>query len=289
MRGRMFADRLVTQRVDLRAIETMIFSNPPLVELVAELRWLPGMVDSEALQSGAQSAVLRFPLSAPSEESFARFSAAVGTKGFTMSERLVPVGFPSLPYNVVYRFRKPPREGENYLYQIGAGVFSANALPPYRDWDSFRPIVREGVEALLTSRPKSEDREFTHVILRYIDLFSPEFTEDKSSFQFLNEILGIRVQLPPALAEQAAHASRIQSGLQLSLPLKNELSMNLTLQEGTAAGKSGIVMTTEVLGLKPTSPQADRVMEMLERAHTSIRATFLGLTERLRDKMKPVQ
>ena len=118
----------------------MIFSNPPLVELVAELRWTPAGVGAPAPAAGVK--LIQFPLASEhAEQTFTNFSNQVAAQGFGNSERLVPVGFPYLPFMVVYRFRKPPAQGENFLYQIGWGVFSANALPPYRDWDSFRPIV----------------------------------------------------------------------------------------------------------------------------------------------------
>jgi len=65
--------------------------------------------------------------------------------------------------------------------------------------------------------------------------------------------------------------------------------MNLNLQEGGAAGKSGILMTIEAFTVQPTAPDLSRIMETLENAHSSIRVTFLGLTERLSAKMRPVQ
>jgi len=204
------------------------------------------------------------------------------------SERLVPVGFPYFPFTVVYRFRKPPAQGENFLYQIGLGVFSANALPPYRDWDSFRPIVEKGVQALLGSRHAAEASDFTKVSLRYIDLFSEEFTDGRQSFRFLNDILGIKVELPKTLSEQALDVDKLQSGLQLSFPLRTGLSMNLSFQQGNAAGKNGMVMTTEVLTSLLTAPNLPTIMETLEKAHSSIRVTFLGLTERIRARMKPI-
>jgi uncharacterized protein (TIGR04255 family) len=271
----------------------MIFSNPPLVELIAELRWMPGAGNPQVIpqpQGGnqlLQAVTVQFPLASPyQEESFSRFSKQVAAKGFGVSERLSPIGFPLFPFIVAYRFRKDP--GGNYLYQIGPGLFSANALPPYRDWDSFRPIVQEGIQALLESRhPTEADVPFT-TVLRYIDLFSQEFTEGKRSFRFLNDILGLKVELPSTLSEQIDDINDVQSGIQLSMPLHNGLAMNLHLQEGAAGGKAGILMSTEVLTLQPTAPNITQIMQTLENAHTSIRATFVGLTAKLNAKMQPV-
>jgi uncharacterized protein (TIGR04255 family) len=126
------------------------------------------------------------------------------------------------------------------------------------------------------------------VILRYIDLFSEEFTEGKRSFRFLNDVLGLRLELPSTLNEQISDVNGVQSGIQLSMPLRNGLAMRLNLQDGTAAGKAGILMSTEVLTVQPTPPEISQIMQTLENAHTSIRVTFLGLTERLSAKMQPV-
>ena len=81
----------------------------------------------------------------------------------------------------------------------------------------------------------------------------------------------------------------MQSGIQLSMPLTNGLAMKLNLQDGAAAGKPGILMSTEVLAVQPTPPDISQIMQTLENAHASIRMTFLGLTEKLSAKMQLVQ
>ena len=182
----------------------MIFSNPPLIELVAELRWLPGVSNAGAPVSG--QVTVQFPI-ASAEESFEKFRRSVASKGFVVSERIVPPGFPMLPFSVAQRFRKPSTD-ENYVYQIGMGVFSANALPPYRSWDSFRPVVSEGVDTLLASRHASDSGNVS-VILRYLDVFSADLTDGLKSFDFINSVLGIEVRLPAVLMDQIANREGI--------------------------------------------------------------------------------
>jgi uncharacterized protein (TIGR04255 family) len=262
----------------------MIFANPPLVELVAELRWVPGFAGTVNPQGG--TATIQLPIGF-GEESLEKFRRLIAQKGFSVSERLVPVGFPLVPFSVTQRFRKQSNE-ENYLYQVGLGVFSANALPPYRSWDSFRPIVREGVETLLATR-HTTDRANITVLLRYLDVFTDDFTEGRKSVAFLNDVLGIKLLLPAALTEQAANLPELRAGLQLTLNLKDGLCMNIALQDGAVGTKTGIVMTTEVFTIQPVNPQLDSIMENFERAHSYIRGTFLGLTTKIRDKMNPVE
>jgi uncharacterized protein (TIGR04255 family) len=266
----------------------MIFAHPPLVEIIAELHWLPWPGAASATATPGQP--IQFPLPTPElEETYSRFSSNVAAIGFGVSERLSPMGFPVLPFTPLLRYRKSPGSEGNFLYQIGPGLFSANALPPYRDWESFRPILKDGVQALLSSLSPSQTSEFTKIVLRYVDLFSSEFTEDIVSFKFLNEILGIELALPSVLSKQVSDANKIQSGLLLTLPLSTGLTMRFTVGDGSAAGKSGIIMSTEVTAEKPTSPYMQQIMEVFETAHDSIRQTFLGLTEKLRAKLQPIE
>lgn len=266
----------------------MIFANPPLIELIAELRWLPGGI-AVPNSLPAPGTVLQFPLvPAYVEETFARFLNRVAAQGFGMSERVLPPNFPLFPFSVVYRIRKVDIENKNFVYQIGSGIFSANAIPPYRDWSTFKPVVEQGIRALLESRHDAERGDFTSVSLRYVDLFADEFSDGKLSFGFLNDVLGIKVAFPKALVDQIGDMNAAKSGLQLSVPLKTGLTMNLQIQEGTAAGKNGILMVTEVIAAQPTRANLGAVMEVLENAHSSIRMTFLGLTEKLYDKMQRV-
>lgn len=114
-------------------------------------------------------------------------------------------------------------------------------------------------------------------------------TEGRKSFDFLNDVLGITLRLPTALAEQAANLGDLRAGLQLALPLGDGLAMNLGIQDGAVAGRTGILMTTEVFTVQPVTPEAHSIMQNFEKAHDNVRVTFLGLTKKIHDKMKPVE
>ena len=262
---------------------TMQFSEPPLIELIAEFRWSPS--GGTSTNQAVPTAIF---LSAREEEFFARIAEKVSDWGFNASERVIPSGFFVPPFQVVYRFKKPQKKGEHYLYQVGPGVFTANALPPYKNWDAFRPIVQAGIELLIDLRDDSEkNAEFICVSLRYIDLFPPELTEGQPILSFLTDTLGIALDLPPVLSDQAAERQKIQPQVQFTIPLKTGLNMSLTIANGVAGGKSGILMDTTVQAAHPIASNIKTVMDTLESAHESIRRTFLGLTERLHAKMKP--
>ncbi|MGD0759705.1 MAG: TIGR04255 family protein [Candidatus Sulfotelmatobacter sp.] len=263
----------------------MIFANPPLIELIAELRWLPW----PDMQIPAPGTIMQVPFApAHVEQTMGRFVDLVAAYGFSMSERVLPPNFPLVPFGVVYRIRETNAEQKNFLYQIGPGVFSANALLPYRNWNNFKPIVERGIRALIDSRHELERGKFTAVSLRYINLFSDVFTEGQSGFTFLTEVLGMKVEMPAGVVQQVSDWKAAKLGIQLSVPLKTGLNMNLALNEGTGAGKNGIVMMTEVIAVQPTTADVGIIMDVLENAHTSIRTTFVALTNKLNAKMQPV-
>ena len=121
------------------------YRNPPLREVIAELRW--GLPFPAAQQQPQPVLVIAAP--GAHEEFFMRFGMQAGLLGYERAERLVPAGFPSMPQQVIYRFRKKPPEEGTSLYQIGTGIFSINITPPYDSWQEFRPVVENGVRILL--------------------------------------------------------------------------------------------------------------------------------------------
>lgn len=137
-------------------IET--FAKAPLVEIVAELRWQPSGQPLQLTQAGGGAGISPavFIGDTTLEEFFLGFASHVNQLGFPRAERLVPSGVPLMPFRPVWRFRRSDNESAGVLYHIGPGLFSANAIPPYRSWRDFSPVVKSGVEALLKTRVESE-------------------------------------------------------------------------------------------------------------------------------------
>jgi len=102
------------------------FKNPPLVELIAELRW--GTAGIVAGPQGAPQLVMA--TGSQYEEFFMRFGSKIAALGYERIERIIPPGFPAPPFQATYRFRKKEPEQGTTLYQVGGGVFSANITPP---------------------------------------------------------------------------------------------------------------------------------------------------------------
>lgn len=263
------------------------FDKPPLIELVAELRWiaLPPQVN----------APLGFPqpMMATSEiETFlSNFAQKSAESGWAASERLVPQGYPMLSYQPVYRVRSFKPEESHMLYQLGAGLYSAHALPPYKNWEAFRPFAERGLGYLLDSRVGDDrNKDFFGVSLKYLDVFTKELVGDLSVGRFLTEILGFSLTIPPVLEEQIAEGRESEPTLAIQIPLKSGLDMRISLIGGAVAGdRKGILMDTSVQSNGNVQADKNAVMAVWEEAHAAIRRTFVGLTTRIHSAMIPIE
>jgi len=263
------------------------FDKPPLIELVAELRWI-------ALPP-PMNAPLGFPqpILATSEiETFlSNFAQKSAESGWTASERLVPQGYPILSYQPIYRVRSFKPEESQMLYQLGAGLYSAHALPPYKNWESFRPFVERGLNYLLDSRVGDDQRkDFFGVSLKYLDVFTKELIGDVSIGRFLTEILGFSLTIPPILEEQIAEGREAEPTLAIQIPLKSGLDMRISLIGGAVAGdRKGILMDTSVQCNRNVQADKNAILAVWEEAHAAIRRTFVGLTKSIHSAMIPIE
>src|ERR1700721_188505 len=179
---------------------TTIYKKAPLVELIAELRWLP--VGAAPQQPGTVQFV--FANDAKVEEFFMRLGGELYQSGFRRSERLVPSGFPIVFGQPAIRFRSDEAVKKSVLYQAGSSIFSVHAIPPYRSWDNFLPAVKNGVEALLKTRGDGQEQApFTQLSLRYLDFFGEELMGGRSLDKFISEVMGFNLTLPEALTKIA--------------------------------------------------------------------------------------
>lgn len=254
--------------------------NAPLVELIAEIRWRGALDvmypfgDGPALVSNVKAL----------EDFYARFGAHPNAMEFSQHERLVPAEAPAFMHQPAYRFRK--LNDEACMYHVGPGVFSTNAVPPYQSWDEFAPVIRRGIEALLATRMDVEaDQPFMAVSLRYIDLFGPELSDGKSSAEFIRDILGLRVAIPEALTEHCSNERDIKPFLQLQIPLKDAVIMSLSVGEGVAVNRSGVIMDTSITTTVDTSASIDAVMHALNNAHEILDTSFRKLIEPIKHLM----
>jgi uncharacterized protein (TIGR04255 family) len=254
-----------------------------VVELIAELRW------GSPLPATQSRNVIVLP-GGTHEEFFMRFGSRVGVFGYEQVERIVPPGFPALPFQAIYRFRKKAPEQGTTLYQVGIGVFSANITPPYHSWEQFRPVVEEGVRILLETRNATEkELPFSSASLRYIDAFGKQFTEGRSPAVFIRDVLEFKVQLPAAMCDEVAQSAEVRPSIQLQIPLKSGQQMSLALGEGSVGGEEAVVMDLTVSSEGSISPNISDTMALFHSAHDVCHRVFVGTTKKLSHIMQPVE
>lgn len=271
---------------------SMKFKKPPLIELIADFRWNPigGAAPFVAVQQNIGQ-LTQQPLADPArnETFFLSFADGISRRGYLKAERLVPLGWPFPGQFPVMRFRHPQNEGPDLptLYQIGAGLFSAHALPPYDNWEQFKPVIHQGLEVLLSSRPTEEGTaKFSVITLRYIDRFSSTLTGNVTPRTFIEDVLGIHLELPKVVQDETDDQSKINPTIVLKLPLKSGLQMNLAVNNANDSPSAGIVMDTTVVTPGSTESSIESAMGVLETAHESIRRVFVGLTAPIASRME---
>jgi uncharacterized protein (TIGR04255 family) len=266
------------------------FKNSPLVELIAELRW--GVADMLPSPAGEQSfgAPPQVVMTVTQHEDFfMKFGGAIYGHGFQDVERLVPPNFPYIVGQPARRFRKSSDAANPVLYQVGPGIFTANATAPYKNWDEFAPVVAEGVAALLKTRaPAEADSPFVAASVRYIDAFGVDFIGEDEIGQFIAEKFGIKIELPAALTSVIDAVKQPKPFLQLQIPISGGLVMSVGVGEGVVQGQRSVVLDTTVVTVNPTAADLESVMQQLHAARGAIHKMFISLTDKLREKMQPV-
>ena len=263
---------------------SLSFRDAPLVELVAELRWGPLPVQWPVPGPAAPPPFIEaMPYL---EQFFMHMGAEVYQHGFRRAERLIPEGFPTLPFTPVYRYRRESPDNSSVFYQVGSGVFAANALPPYQSWDTFEPHVRIGLQSLLNARANSEKAlPFGQLTLRYVNLFGPDLTGDRNAWEFLRDVLGFKLELPPVLSGKVAAGSHVKPHIQLSIPLSD---LTLAISVGEVVTRDGPrYLMDNVVSAENIPPDLEVLMARFQAARSVIHDVFFKLTAPIHTLMSP--
>ena len=261
---------------------TVTFKKAPLVEMIAELRW------GEAQPVQPNVPTIMHGMGADLDQFFMSFGGEVYQHGFRRAERLVPPGFPVFPFQPVYRYRRESSDDTAVLFQVGSGLFSANAMPPYRSWKNVSPTVKTGVDSLLKVRLTGEkDKTFSLLSLRYINAFGPELTEGRSIAPFMREILGFELGFPQVIVEQVDPGSSITPQIQFKVPLVGGASLAFLVGEGAINNEPKIIVDMTVTNTQPIFPDADAIMAAFTTARDVIHHVFLRLIKPIETLLQP--
>jgi len=267
---------------------SVTYQNAPLVELIAELRWGDS---TPTAQAPGQAVVVRLALpGTKDEEMYMHLSAIMSRGGYSRLERLLPPGVPLPPTQVACRFRPSDPSAQSPLFQVGPRVFTANALPPYRSWVSFGPVVEQGVSWLFEAHERAglKPPALNVAMIRYIDAFDGHLTGGRDIHAFLREVMGLQILLPPALRELATDAARIAPTLQLMVPASVG-QVRITFAEGKKGNESAIMMDTTVVIQREIGPDAKGAIAALTEGRQVIHDLFRELTAPIHELMEPIQ
>ncbi len=225
-----------------------------------------------------------------SDEFFMRFGAKVSLDGFDSFERVVPSGFPTFPYQPVYRYRYGRPDKGTALYQLGAGLFTANITPPYDNWEMFKPVVARGISSMLQSRPQAEaELPFSVCSLRYIDAFRGGMTGGMSTSDFAQKVLGFSLEPPPIVKGMVPANAVIKPTAEFLVPLAGDMVMVLKVGDGIVNGEAGIILDTTVTVTMQIAPTVDDALRALDRAHGVISTMFVNVTRGISAAMQPIE
>lgn len=244
----------------------MKLPKAPLIEVIFELHW--------ALEGGNDTPIQfqqdpLFPLTA------SEFTEKAMSHGFTYRKQLQSGPTGPLGHTVQYRYGK----GENKpfpLWQIGPGIFACNASTDY-EWVSFKSILRNGLQALLSSYPriKSHPMRPVHLELRYIDGFSSDLVGHTDLIKFLGKDVNLDLKVNDFLRSKPFSGPTL-GHMEIIRDVRREEDtvFSVTIATASQATPATILVTSKVLKTSDSMDLGDnnrtvvaRVLKWAEGAH----------------------
>lgn len=250
-------------------------SNSPIIEAVADLRWLP--VNPEGLEIIDPNAVL---LSGPvAEQFYEQFRSILAQAGFNKVERMAPPGFPTPIHMPLYRYTRQSEGSPSAVFQIGPGVLSMHRLAPYSDWSEFKNLITIGINALIESRSiVDRSRVFTRITLRYINRFEIKGDGGASVESFLSRAFGISFVVPVALRSEIRTGTDPLFDMQLRGFTTDNFALALMIGPNSDEDGKSVMLDATVATQSQVEWSLEAASNMLDTQHSSLRRLFDGVT-----------
>lgn len=259
-------------------LENYSYSNPPLAEVIAEVRWKLTPLGT-VIGGGVDPYYLKF------RDWLADRLAA---KGYSFKEPLIDADMPLelVGGNPVIRFRRSAQQWP--LYQLGPGLLAMNLTPPYGGWEQFRPVIAEGLSSLHDFFGKEGQLfQLAALKLHYMDAFTAKNgmnnyeTFVQNDLQFLRPVEG---GIWAALGLDQAQA-KVSGQIVTRIHSPDQSTFTFRVRSGNRRGEAAaiidhIVSRTEDLGwpmdLAPWFEEAHIVCRKAFEASISeeVRRTF---------------
>jgi uncharacterized protein (TIGR04255 family) len=219
------------------------------------------------------------------EAFYQRLSDALAERGFTRSERQLPVGFPTVPGRAVFRMTEATPM-PNIAVAFGAGYFSISATPPYKSWEDFRPQVDNFLPLLLAARPEEEQGQaFSSVSVRYVDAFRDHLRGESSRRAFVDDVLGFTTSVPDAIAGQLAADAPYTVFSQLSGLTRGGFELGISIGEATYDGDPTVILDVSVSSEEVPGSERE-VLDTLDAEHEVTHSIFAAMSAPIVDRMR---
>lgn len=246
-----------------------VYENAPLGEVVAELFWKLTPVSS--VPGAAVDPFFDTTLDG--------FTAAVAKLGFASVERLIPLGVPLelVAGQPVARFRA--KQDSWPLYQLGAGVFTSNVVPPYGGWNVFRNTLRNGIAALFANFPAADVALKVNLLrLRYINGFDATHGYSGNPLAYMHSHLGLNVA-PPAslLSSLGSSAESVVPAYEVTMPIGARRELTIKALVGQKSNSPALVVDLWFTQKEEVPSGSQAVCDWFDVAHNALHDTFENL------------
>lgn len=267
------------------------FSNSPLVEIVAEIRWGESIAAPKLRQ-------LEGELGGAYDESYQAFVNVMRPLGYRNIERLIPAGFPGFYGHPSVRCRPDPADESgpdtalsSTLVQYGPGIFAVNGMQPYSSWDDFAPLVHNALAAFVEGgvipQDAGDECDQVQVLVRYVDAFTEDFTKGRTAAQFMRDSLSVAVSVPDVLMGEADAAFDVSS-LNLVVQVDHG-KMGLKFSDGQFRSSKALMLQMDFKRNELVDFGVDVVMQAFAQGREQIHKAFVGMTRPIHDVMEPVE
>ena len=244
-----------------------ILKNPPLIEVIFELRW--------ELLKGISSGINRDP----------NYKLIIGRmyeelkNEYPFYEQLLTAMIPDdiSGYVVQHRFRKDKNKWP--LIQIGPGIATLNDTEKY-SWKDFKKRIIQLIDTLLKVYPENA-LKFNNIMLRYINAISFNF-EKENIFNFLKDQMKVSMTFYSELFK-SANVSKNSTNLDIrvSFPtVKPDGTITIRFARGKKQNLDALIWELVINSTSNYLPSdKDNILNWIEESHNLIEDWFFKLIE----------
>jgi uncharacterized protein (TIGR04255 family) len=244
-----------------------VYDRAPLVEVIAEVHW-----SLKQLHSAPNAWI------DPYFDLFRDQFLAASSANLPFVEQLVPKEIPVEFVANQPHLRLRPEQNGWPLVQIGPGILTVNAVPPYDGWSHHRDFLNWVLEALWNSYPlAAQTLKVSQLHLRYIDAFDDTFGLERYS-DFVSGNLGIANPIRKSVVD-----SVVADGTDVTFAVDSQFQNKspegsigrVRVNRGQANGKDAVIVEFHCDSQTTALPQVTgAVGGWFDEAHATLHTMF---------------